>query len=353
MNRSIFALLVLCVGCGGGGGGSSPVPTALPIVASATPIIVASATPTAKPSATASPVATASPTASATPATPTPSPSPVPLALHVAAAPAQVFTAQGLVRRSAQDVRRLASTNLGNGQIPTVVGATSPYYGSIFTQLFVWAATVQATPVPEASFNAVPANVVTGPISVASIAQDNGNAFALTYFDWVVAFNINRVGKGNVTATFGDGTTGSIPVYIYDQWYLTCGSVVDVNHPMEWAYTAGVPKGVFGATSDMAVDCTGLSVTFTNGGVQQAAPVADAWGNVASAFTGVTNATTSAGASTVPVASLKPGTIYIAKLADGGYAKIMPLVNDGVPASPNVSGISLHDSPSGSGLFPF
>ena len=351
MRNAVFALLVLCVGCGGGGGGSSPVPTALPIAATATPIIIASATPTAKPSATASPVATASPTTAPT-ATPTPSPSPAPLALHVAAAPAQVFTAQGLVRRSAQDVRRIASTNLGNGQIPAVIGATSPYYGTILTQIYAWAATAQSTPVPEVSLNAVPANAVSGPVSVVSIGQDNGNLFASTYFDWVIQLGINKVGQGNVVATFKDGTAGSIPVYIYDEWYLTCPNAGGVTAPSLWAYKNGVPTGLANP-SDMSVDCAGLTVTFTNGATQKAAPTPDAWGNVASAFTAVTSGTTNAASLTISVASLQNGAIYIAKLADGGYAKIMPLVNDGVPLSPNVSGISLHDSPSGSGQFSF
>lgn len=346
MKNSLPLLFLALVLPACGGSGSQPIP-ASPSIATAAPSAAPGASASPKPSTAPSTAPSASPALSSAP---TAAPTAVP-ALHVAGALASVFSTSGLVRRSAADLRRIQSTNLGNGQIPTVVGATSPYYGTIFTSMFVWAATSQNTPMPETTLQAVPTNAVSGPISVASVGQDNGNAFALTFFDWTVAFNVNKVGKGSVVATFGDGTTGSIPVYIYDQWYLTCGSVVDVNHPMEWAYTAGVPKGVFGATTDMTVDCTGLSVAFTNGASQSAAPVTDAWGNVASALTTITSGTTNAGLLTVPVASLKLGTIYIVKLADGGFAKIMPLVSDGPANAPNISGISLHDSPSGSGQF--
>lgn len=321
MTRTLLPLVlaVSLASCSSGGASS---PAALPVVA---------------PSAPAS----------------TPSTTPLVPVLHVAGAPASVFTTQGLVRRSAAELRAAQSTNLGNGQIPTVVGATSPYFGTILTEILAWADNAQNVPVAETSFNAVPANAVSGPVSVVSIGQDNGNLFASTFFDWVTQLGITRVGKGNVVATFGDGTTGQIPVFIYDEWFLTCGSVVDVSHPMEWAYTAGVPKGVFGATSDMTVDCTGLTVTFTNGATQSAQPAADAWGNVASALTTVSTGTTSASPLTVAVASLKLGAIYIAKLSDGGYAKIMALSSNGTGFAPNISGISLHDSPSGSGVFAF
>jgi hypothetical protein len=331
------AALISC----SGGGGSSPAP----IVAVATPTPSPTAKPTIAPSA--SPGPSPAPTAS-----PTASPTQVPAALHVVGALASVFTAQGLVRRSAQDLRRIQSTNLGNGQIPTVIGATSPYYGTILTEVYAWAATPQNTPVPEVSLNAVPANAVSGPVSVVSVGQDNGNLFAQTYFDWVVQLGINKVGSGNIVATFKDGTTGSIPVYVYDEWYLTCPNAGGVTMPSWWAYKNGVPTGIANPP-DMTVDCTGFNVTFPNGAIQQAAPAPDAWGNVASAFTTIASGTTNTAALTVSVASLKLGTIYIAKLSDGGYAKIMPLVSDGAANSPNISGISLHDVPSGSGQFPF
>lgn len=284
--------------------------------------------------------------------TPTPAatPTPVPLANHLAAAPAQAFTALGLQsigRRSAQSV------NLGSGAIPTVVGATSPYYGSILTEILAWADNPQNAPVPEASLNATPMNASSSPISIASVGQDNSNLFASTYHDWVVQLQINKVGKGAITAQFADGTMGQIPVYVYDQWYLVCSGFVSVQNPWEWAYSSGVPTGVFGANSDMQVDCTNLNVVFPNGAAQLAGPTPDAWGNVASALTAVSTGMTSAGPLTVPVAALQLGTIYIVKLADGGYGKIMPLVNDGSTLAPSISGISLHDSPSGSGQFAF
>jgi hypothetical protein len=337
VNRIILALALLCAGCDGGGG-TTPAPLPVPSpVASASPS--AAPTPTAKPSAapTATAAPTTAPTATAVPAT------------HIAAAPAQAFTSTGL---QAVARRGIQSVNLGQGGIPTVVGATSPYYGSILTEILAWAENAQNIPVAEASLNAVAANAVSGPVSIASIGLDNSNLFASIYFDWVVQLQINKVGQGSIVATFADGSHGSIPVYIYDQWYLTCPNAGGLPAPSFWAYKNGIPTGI-ASPPDMSVDCAAYSVTFPNGAIQEAAPVADPWGNLASAFTTVTTGTTNASALTVPVASLQLGAVYIAKLSDGGYAKIMPLVSDGAANSPNISGISLHDNPSGSGQFPF
>ena len=171
----------------------------------------------------------------------------------------------------------------------------------------------------------------------------------------IIQLGINKVGQGNIVATFKDGTTGQIPSYIYDEWYLTCGSVVDVNHPMEWAYTAGIPKGVFGATTDMTVDCAGLSVTFTNGATRSAAPATDVWGNVASAFTTMASGTTSAAPLTVSVASLQLlERLYIASFSR--MAGMQRSCHSSTTAfqhqSQSVSGISLHALPERKRGFP-
>ncbi|MGD0968637.1 MAG: hypothetical protein ABR949_10150 [Candidatus Aquilonibacter sp.] len=266
---------------------------------------------------------------------------------HLAGAPATVFSGtQGKSRRSPKSG---GSVNLGNGGIPTVVGATSPYFGSILTEVYAWAANAQNMPVPESTMSAVPANAVSGPISVASTGQDNSNEFAATYFDWVIQLNINSRGTTGLVVHFGDGTSGTIPIYIYDEWYFSCAPSANA----QWGYNpvSVVPEGSF---TDMTLNCNTQSVTITDGGVQIASPVADTYGNVATAFTTVANQTESAAAGTqIQASALVPGSIWIIKLFDGGYAKVMPLVNDGTSLVPNISGISLHDSPSGSGQFAF
>ncbi len=310
MKRVLFVpLIAACLGgCSGGGAALPP-----------TPQTVAQATPT--PGAT----------------TPASAPTTKPAGNHIAAAPAQVFTSSG--------IRKPQSVNLGSGGVPTIVVGYSPTMGAIQAQVYAWAATALNVPVQEASLNVTPL----GPITVQAISQDNANLFAATYFDWIINPNSpTGTGKISLVAAFGDGTTGTIPYYSYDKWNLDCG-VSTPSTPMQWAYVGGVPKGQV-APADVALDCLG-NITFPNGATLLKPPSADAYGNLATQMTTTLSGALGTIVTTVPLANLQTGAIYLVKLNDGGLAKFMSLQSPGVPVS--FFGIALHDSPSGSGNFSF
>lgn len=308
-SRVALVLCLLLAACSGGGGGGGAIPHSAP-----------------NPGST----ATAAPQGN-----------------FVAAAPAQIVTTSGLVRRKPQGGAAVSALGAG---IPTAVGLYSPLIGQLLTQLYVWADNAQSVPQPESTMTAsIPA-----PDSISAVNPDINNAFSATYHDYTVTTNIAAVGKTNTTIIFGDGTTGKIPVYTYDWFYNTCSGIATPSSPQQWAYQGGIPTGN-AATPDAVVSCTSpYTLTFPNGAMKVSDPVADSYGNVASAFTTVLSVGTfTNNAQVVPVSSLVPGTIYIVKLSDGGYAKLMPWINDGAPTVPNVSGASLHDVPNGSGVFPY
>jgi hypothetical protein len=219
--------------------------------------------------------------------------------------------------------------------------------GAIASQLYVWAVNETAVPVQESSLTVVP----NGPITIQAVNQDNTNAFALTYFDWIVNPGaLTGTGKIELTATFGDGTTGQVPYYSYDKWNLTCG-VSSPGDPTQWGYVGGVPVGNSG--NDVAIDCVNDAVDFSNGAALIATAQADSYGNLSTQMTTIlSTSSVSTPITSVSFSSLNVGDIYKVKLSDGGYAKftiLQPL------AQPNAStfGLSLHDSPSGSGDFSF
>jgi hypothetical protein len=331
----LLALLCAC----GGGGGSTPTPMPLPTNT------VATVTPTPAGTATPSPA----PTHSASPA-PITSPTPIPLA--IAAAPAQVYTAQGLLRRSAADAMRQAqSVNLGNGGVPTIVVGYSATMGAIFSQLYVWAQSATAIPIPvqEASLNVT----TTGPLAIQSVSPDNSNLFAATYFDWIVnPGTLTGTGKIMLNAAFPN-VSGGVPYYSYDKWNLTCAGVLSPADPNQWGYKNGVPVG-FSGNNDVNLDCVN-SINFPNGASLISAPTADIYGNLATAFTSVIAPTFSNPITTLPLANLQVGAVYLIKTTDGGYMKFMALQNTQPSTGFNASlfGISLHDSPNGSGRFSF
>lgn len=289
--------------------------------------------------------------------TPKPQPTPTPTttasangANHLAGAPATIYApsgAQSLSRKTAQSIHT-KSVNLGTGGVPTVVVGYNPTMGAIFSQLYVWVENAQNQPVQETNLTAT----ATGPLTIQDVSLDNANAFSLTYFDWIINPGVlSGTGKIEITATFGDGTTGQVPYYSYDKWNLTCG-VATPGDPSQWGYVSGIPVGDT-STDDVSIDCINGAVDFPNGARLISAAAADSYGNLATQMTSVLSASLSGTTLTaVPFASLNVGDIYLVKLSDGGYAKFMPLQAFGLSITSGF-GISLHDSPSGSGAFPF
>ena len=230
--RSSLAVLILCAlpACGGGGGGTAPVPTALPIAATAAPTIIASATavPTTAPTATANP--TIAPTAS-----PTPTAVPVQIALRVAGAPARCH------HRDASQLasnRRTAKAQGVTGGLPILVessGMVAAWSGDMTTWVSVLAS---AQDIPETSMTVTPSNAL--PITNPAPAQSCLGSLAAaciahpTAFTWgTSSANGKPVGKSTLTIAFGDGTTGTTADYVYDGWTLPCNA--------GWAYVGGVP----------------------------------------------------------------------------------------------------------------
>ena len=333
MRSAVFALLVLCVGCGGGGGGSSPVPTALPIAATAAPTIAASATPTAKPSATASPVATASPSA-----TPTPSPSPVPLAQRVLGGAPLAATASQL----ANNRRTAKAQGLANG-LPILVessGMVAAWSGDMTTWVSVLASTQD---VAETSMTVTPSNAL--PITNPAPAQSCLGSLAAaciahpTAFTWgTSSANGKPVGKSTLTIAFGDGTTGTTTDYVYDGWTLPCNA--------GWAYVGGVPVAQAAkATSDVYADCVNGNIVFPKGGFILSQPTQDQYGRTETIMPTLTAAPLFVSdVVNAPMASVATGMVFAIQTQDGGAAKVY-FSAAGVPGSPSGTaafGMALH-----------
>lgn len=342
MRSAVFALLVLCVGCGGGGGGSSPVPTALPIAATAAPTIAASATPTAKPSATASPVATASPTA-----TPTPSPSPVPLAQRVLGGAPLTATASQL----ANNRRTPKAQGVANG-LPILVessGMVAAWSGDMTTWVSVLAS---AQDIPETSMTVTPSNAlpITNPAPVQSCLGSLAAACIAhpTAFTWgTSSANGKPVGKQTLTIAFSDGTTGTTFDYVYDGWAIACNT--------GFVYSGGIPVATSTeAASDVYADCVNSNIDFPQGALVLGGPTQDQYGLNATIFPTFTAAPVIVSLiSVVPMTALPQGIVMAAQTHDGGTAKVY-FSTAGVPGSPTgiaALGMSLHSSANGTYAF--
>jgi hypothetical protein len=286
MKHLALLLLVALTGCGGGG--SSAVPTTqVATVPSAT------ATPTSAPGVT----PTATPIA--------------PAGNHVVGAPAQVFTASG--------VRKPQSVSLGSGGVPTVVVGFSSTMGGTFSQLFTWAANASNQPVKETSISATPI----GPLTLQPSVADTSSSFSATTFDWIITpLQLTGTGKINIAVTFGDGTTGTVPYFSYDNSQLACSS----PGPTQWAYQGGVPVGGV-SPPDVTIDCVHNTLVFNNGATLVSGPVADAYGNLASNLTTIMSGTWTEAVTTVPLSQVAVGSIYLAKTSDGGFMKYMVYSN--------------------------
>jgi len=246
--------------------------------------------------------------------TPAPSPTIAAQANHIAAG----FSGPGKTALAA--VRKIKSTSISNA-IETVVQSYSANgWGDLFGNLYVWA--VNSTTNAVVTETSLTATIAQSGLTVQNTIADSIGFDGITG-DWIVAFYTpTATGQYQVAVTFGDGTTGSVPVDVYDQFYVGCGT----GAPLANVYTAGAigPSTNQTTAADVYIDCAGGNLVFPNGAVATA-PVTDEYGNVITTIAGIdTPGTIPTAALTVPLSSISVGEVFVAHTAAGGLAKFEP-----------------------------
>jgi hypothetical protein len=314
MKHLALLLLVALTGCGGGG--SSAVPATQ--VAVASPTTAPGVTPTIPP---------------ATPGTPAPSP---------AAALRAVGAAGGGLATSSGQRSTLATVP---NSIPKIIISFSANanWGGIAGNVFLWVystVTGQTVPTTGLTLTLDPALRISGlPL------QDTIGRFGLSN-DWTTLMNPpTKTGVLSMTATFNDGTTGTIPVYSYDTWLVGCQS----GNPPADLYQNGAPVPSTVGSEDVSIDCVGRNLVFAKGAALASSPVADSAGNVLSTVASVLKTgTVPTTSTTFSISSLANGQVYVARTRDGGFAKFQLSNID--PTSGILGGQALY---SASGTFAF
>jgi hypothetical protein len=319
MTRTSLYATLLCAltGCSGGSQTAAlPAQVAAPITAAAP---TAQASPTATPSVQATPTLVSGPN-------------------HISASLGAIVSL-GATRKP--------QTAILSNQIPVVVMGYNPVMPSFGATVYTWAENSVNAPIVESSVTASAPNA-----TIASV-QDNQNAFSLTQHDWQLTLKPTATGKSSIAVNFPDAS-GAIPLRVYDSWQLSCTGFNSPAFPGEWTYVGGALKGQQFPQEDAVVDCVHQVLQFPQGGAFLKNATADAWGSLLTQFaSALTVGPIVTPLGSAPFSGLNVGDIYVVKLSDGGYAKFMVTTASGPANGLTIQGIASHDSPSGSGIFPY
>lgn len=336
-----LSLALLAAGCGGGGGSASPLPT----TAFVSPNPSVTFAPSPLPSAPIT-VATSTPTI-------------VPLAQRQIGGAPVTATASQLSRIRTQSIAQANPTATGLPVLVESSGMVATWAGDVG----VWTTNIaDAKDIAQTGLTVTPSGNLPinnpGPTplsclgSVAAMCVVHPTAWQFG----TSSANGKPIGKQTLTVAFADGTTGTMPDYVFNGWQLACNGGV--------TYVGGIPiaQGT-AATADWYADCTNLVINFPHGAQAIGAPTLDGFNRYEPFLTTILSATISAPVTSVPIVNpacvtncsagtILQGQVYAVKLGDGGIAKVFFGSAPGI-ATNAVSGMSLHDAPSGSGTFAF